>query len=269
MEKSTLVRALEAILFVASDPVPLKKLEQVFEPEEVERCALRDALDMLRRDYSGRGVELHEIGGGYQLRTGADLGPYLARLDMPRAVKLSQAAMETLAIVAYRQPATRGDVEQVRGVDCGPVMRTMLDRGLVRVLGKKDVPGRPLLYGTTKKFLEVFGLSSLTDLPTLRQIEELTAEPDEEGVEGAASSEPQLPLGDIPLVDGVPVPVEVDQDVLERDARMELDQPPEAMAQDVQENMNKTTEVTELIEEFQSEQQISETDDAEMDDNDG
>lgn len=180
MEKTTLMRALEAILFVTGEPIHIKRLEDVFRDDGIKPSEIRQALLDLKRDYIGRGIEIQEIGGGYQMRTGEGLGQYILRLDMPRPTKLSQAALETLAIIAYRQPVTRTEAEEVRGVDCGGVVRSLAERGLIRVVGKKDVPGRPLLYGTTKKFLEVFGLSSLTDLPSLRQIEELTGS-DEEG----------------------------------------------------------------------------------------
>jgi segregation and condensation protein B len=181
VDRTLLVRAIEAIIYVATEPVPFDRLEKVFAEDDVTHARLREALDDLKRTYMGRGVELVEVGGGYQMRTSPDVGPFIARLERPRAIKLSQAALETLAIVAYRQPATRADVEEVRGVDCGGVMRSLQERGLTRVVGKKDVPGRPLLYGTSNKFLEVFGLSSLTDLPTLRQIEEFAEKA--EGIE--------------------------------------------------------------------------------------
>lgn len=213
MEKTTLLRALEAILFISGEPLHIKRLEDVFREEGVKPSEIRQALEELKRDYIGRGIEIHEVGGGYQMRTGGELGQYILRLDMPRPTKLSQAALETLAIIAYRQPVTRSEAEEVRGVDCGAVVRSLVERGLVRVVGKKDVPGRPLLYGTTKKFLEVFGLASLTDLPSLRQIEELTG-PDEEDESAAQTNtapeetpapqplperedEPRLPFDDI------------------------------------------------------------------------
>ena len=183
LDVTLLVRAIEAILYVSVDPMPIERIEKIFEQEGVERAQVREALDKLRRDYVGRGVELCEVSGGYQMRTSPELADFLSRLSMPRAIKLSQAALEALAIVAYRQPVTRADVEEVRGVDCGGVLRSLQERGMVRVVGKKDVPGRPLLYGTAKKFLEVFSLSSLTDLPTLRQIEEFAEEDELDAVD--------------------------------------------------------------------------------------
>ena len=116
---------------------------------------------------------LHEVAGGYQVRTRPEYTPWIKRLIQPRPFRLSKAALETLATVAYKQPIIRSDVEQVRGVDCGGVLKVLLERGLIRVLGRKEIPGRPLIYGTTKRFLEVFDLKTLKDLPTPKEIEEL------------------------------------------------------------------------------------------------
>lgn len=188
MDPETLVRAVEALLFASPEPLPLPRLEEVFAPDGVEPDRVRDALEKLRTRCAGRGVELREVAGGYQLRTRPELAPWLARIEAPRAVRFSRPALETLAIVAYRQPVTRAELEEVRGVDCGGVLKSLLDRGLARILGKKDVPGRPLLYGTTRKFLEAFGLSSLGELPSLKDIEEVLAARGE-GVADSAGSE--------------------------------------------------------------------------------
>ncbi len=184
MDAETLIRALEAVLFASSEPVGAARLEEVFAPDGVEREQLQQALDTLRERCSGRGVELREVAGGYQFRTRREAAPWIARLETPKPVRFSRAAMETLAIAAYRQPVTRAEIEEVRGVDCGGVMKSLLERGLVRILGKKDVPGRPLLYGTTRRFLEVFGLASLTELPSLRDIDEILAQQGEGVAEG-------------------------------------------------------------------------------------
>lgn len=133
-----------------------------------------------------RGFEIWEVAGGFQLRTRADLANYVQQMHEQRPARLSRAALETLSIVAYRQPVTRAEVEHVRGVDVGPILRGLSERKLVRIAGHRDVPGRPILYATTRRFLEVFGLPSLRDLPTLRDMEELLGE------EGLAGSDEQL-----------------------------------------------------------------------------
>ncbi len=199
MDAETLIRAVEAVLFASSEPVAAARLEQVFAPDGVERADLLQALETLKDRCTGRGVELREVAGGYQFRTCQEAAPWVARLETPKPVRFSRAAMETLAIVAYRQPVTRAEIEEVRGVDCGGVMKSLLERGLVRILGKKDVPGRPLLYGTTRRFLEVFGLGSLTELPSLRDIDEILARQGEgvaEGGEPAASEAPATQEGE-------------------------------------------------------------------------
>jgi segregation and condensation protein B len=180
LDDQTLVMALEAVLFASSEPVSLARLEAVFAPDGVDPARLADALESLRAACGARGIEVQEVAGGLQLRTRSELARWVARLETPKPVRFSRAALETLAVIAYRQPITRAEVEEVRGVDCGGVVKTLLERGLLRILGKKDVPGRPLLYGTAKKFLETFGLSSLTALPSLRDLEEIVAERAEE-----------------------------------------------------------------------------------------
>src|SRR5262249_52186413 len=125
---------------------------------------------------SGRGVELHQVAGGFQLRTAPENAPWVQRLLQAKPVRLSRAQLETLAIVAYRQPVTRPEIDDVRGVDSGGSLKTLLERQLIRVLGKKEEPGRPLLYGTTREFLEFFNLRDLKDMPTLREFYELSEE---------------------------------------------------------------------------------------------
>lgn len=180
MDDEMLVMALEAVLFASAEPVPLNRLEAIFCPEGVEPDRVADALESLRVGCGTRGIEVQEVAGGFQLRTRADFVRWVSRLEIPKPVRFTRAALETLAVIAYRQPITRSELEEVRGVDCGGVVKTLLERGLLRIVGKKDVPGRPLLYGTAKKFLETFGLSSLRELPTLRDLEEVIAERAEE-----------------------------------------------------------------------------------------
>jgi segregation and condensation protein B len=129
----------------------------------------------LNTEYSnhGRSFEIHEVAGGYQVRTLPEYAVYLQQIQPQRPLRLSSAALETLAIVAYRQPVTRAEVENVRGVDAGAVLRSLLERKLLRLAGHKEVPGRPMLYATTRRFLEVFGLDRIEGLPSLREVEEL------------------------------------------------------------------------------------------------
>jgi segregation and condensation protein B len=126
------------------------------------------------------------VGGGFQLRTLPELAPWLQKLRPQPPLRMSRPALETLAIVAYKQPVTRAELEHVRGVDVGAVMASLLERRLVRIAGHREVPGRPMLYATTRRFLEVFGLASLSDLPTLREIDELLRERAEEAEEAVA-----------------------------------------------------------------------------------
>jgi segregation and condensation protein B len=135
----------------------------------------REMVAELRAEYDAqhRAFEIWEVAGGYQIRTRPEFAGYVKQLHQERPARLSRAALETLAVVAYKQPVTRAEVEHVRGVDAGAVLRSLLDRKLVRIAGHREVPGRPMLYGTTRRFLEVFGLERLDDLPTLREIEDL------------------------------------------------------------------------------------------------
>jgi segregation and condensation protein B len=144
----------------------------------MEEALLREALAVLQQRYASgsTGVVLVEVGGRWQLRTDPQLGAYVRRLLQVKPMRLTRAALETLAIVAYRQPVTRPEIEDLRGVDSGAVTKALLERKLIRILGKKDEPGRPLLYGTTKEFLELFSLRDLTQLPTLREFQELSEE---------------------------------------------------------------------------------------------
>ena len=164
----SLQQLIEAFIFASAVPLSLERLSQLAEQSKVE---IRPIIVQLQQQYSGdeRGFNLVEVAGGYQFRTIATLAPWLKKLSKERAPRFSQAALETLSIIAYRQPATRAEIEYLRGVDSGGVMKTLLDKNLLRILGKKDVPGRPLMYGTSRQFLELFGLRDLNDLPTLKE----------------------------------------------------------------------------------------------------
>ncbi len=169
------MRIVESLLFAS--PVPLT-LETAREASGLEAEAVRTALVVLGERYAeGKsGIVLTEVAGAWQLRTATSSALAVRRLLKVRPQRLTKAALETLALIAYRQPITRADVEEVRGVDCGAVLKALLERKLVKIMGKKDELGRPLLYGTTKEFLEFFGLSGLDQLPSLREFQELNEE---------------------------------------------------------------------------------------------
>src|SRR5438094_522773 len=165
----------EALFFAAERPLDLPALQDA---TQLEEQVIKDALEALRQKHApgAGGTVLVELGGRWQLRTDPELAPYVRRMLQVKSMRLTRAALETLAIVAYRQPVTRPEMEDLRGVDCGAVTKALLERKLVRILGKKDEPGRPLLYGTTREFLELFNLRDLTQLPTLREFQELSEE---------------------------------------------------------------------------------------------
>lgn len=166
----------ESLLFAAGSPVALRRLIEVI---GVAQSEVKSALALLQEEYAapGRGLMLAEVAGGYQLRTIAESAEYVKTLIREKPNRLSRAALETLAIIAYRQPITKAEVETVRGVDVDGVLNSLLTKKLVRVMGRKDVPGRPWVYGTTPQFLELFGLNDLSSLPPLPEIHEPTVNP--------------------------------------------------------------------------------------------
>jgi segregation and condensation protein B len=169
---------IESLLFVAENPLTVDQIKQIVTLPDSKM--IRQTLNEIKQDYEGRqgAFSLHEVAGGYQFRTRPEYVPWIKRFLQPKPTRLSKAALETLAIIAYKQPVIRSDVEQLRGVDCGGVLRMLLERKLIRVLGRKEIPGRPLIYATTKEFLQVFDLKNLKDLPTPKEIEALAQEPD-------------------------------------------------------------------------------------------
>lgn len=171
MNGNDLKPILESILFVSDSPVKLDTLTEIL--HEWDKDALLEGIRMIKRDCedASRGLELVEVAGGYQFRTKPQWAQWINRLKKSKPVKLSQSALETLAIIAYRQPVIRPTIESIRGVDSGWVIRSLLEKGLIRIVGRKEIPGRPLIYGTTKTFLELFNLNTLSDLPTLKEIE--------------------------------------------------------------------------------------------------
>jgi segregation and condensation protein B len=168
-----LKNVLESLIFVSDGPVTAKRLARAARATLAE---VQPLLDELVADYAERGVHLYFVAGGYQFRSARETSDFVKTLVAPKPVRLTRAQLETLAIIAYRQPVTRPEVDDVRGVDSGSSLKVLTDRGLVKILGRKDEPGRPLVYGTTPLFLEFFGLGSLKDLPTLHEFSDLTDE---------------------------------------------------------------------------------------------
>jgi segregation and condensation protein B len=162
---------IEALLFSSEKPLSLRELARA---ARLDKKRATDLLKEVTRDYRKRGMHVVEIAGGYGFRSSPVYAPYVQKLLSLRPVRLSRAQLETLAVIAYRQPVTRPEVDDVRGVDSGQVIKGLLDRDLIKMMGKKDEVGRPMLYGTTPAFLELFSLESLKDLPNLREFTELS-----------------------------------------------------------------------------------------------
>ncbi|MFN3883390.1 MAG: SMC-Scp complex subunit ScpB [Rhodocyclaceae bacterium] len=166
-------KVLEVALLAAPEPLPLAELKKLFD-EEFDDDTWRTLLDDLKRDWMGRGVELVQLASGWRFQTRPEYQVFLDRLKNERPPRYSRAVMETLAIIAYRQPVTRGDIEEIRGVAVSPnVLKTLEGRGWIDVVGHRDAPGRPALYATTRKFLDDLGLRSLAELPPLAEIERM------------------------------------------------------------------------------------------------
>ncbi|HEU4578899.1 MAG TPA: SMC-Scp complex subunit ScpB [Polyangiaceae bacterium] len=185
---------IEALLFTSQKPLPLKDLAR---SAGIDRPRARELVERLMRSYAPRGINIDEVAGGYVLRSSPRYAPQIQKFLSLRPVRLSRAQLETLAIVAYRQPVTKPEVDDIRGVDSGQVLKGLVERDLLKTLGKKDEPGRPMLYGTTNDFLELLNLRSLGELPTLREYTELSDESKRKFAEETGEEAPnELPLAD-------------------------------------------------------------------------
>ena len=176
MEDQQLKTAIEALLFIGGGPLSVERLKGIF--EEATKEQIEAQLQALKADYDGRdsGVMVAEVANGYQLATRPELAVWVRKFKTVKvATRLSRPALETLAIIAYKQPVTRPEIEAIRGVNIGGIVRNLMERRLVKIVGKKDVPGKPILYGTSVEFLQYFGLKDLSALPTLREFQELDA----------------------------------------------------------------------------------------------
>ncbi len=170
MEPNLVKKVLEAALLAAREPLTTNAMQKMFE-ERLSLDLLRKLLDEIRAEWSDRPVELIQLASGWRFRTRVEFLPYLDRLSPEKPPKYSRAVLETLAIIAYRQPVTRGDIEEIRGVAVNPnIVKTLEERGWIDVVGHRDTPGRPALFATTKQFLDDLGLRSVSELPSLEQI---------------------------------------------------------------------------------------------------
>jgi segregation and condensation protein B len=196
MNQKKIKDIVEAALLAAGRPLTIDQLGALFsEDERPEAGQLQKALDQLVKDYADRAIELKEVGSGFRIQVRATLAMWVQRLWEERPTRYSRALLETLALIAYRQPITRAEIEDVRGVSISTsIMKTLQDREWIRIVGHRDVPGRPAMYGTTRQFLDYFGIKSLDELPTLAELRDIDA------------ITPELPFGD----DAPPVPTGVE-----------------------------------------------------------
>jgi len=182
VEETQTKAVIEALVFVSESPVGLDSIREVL--GDIPKKDLQRMLGEMIEEYktAPRGFTLIEVGGGYQFRTRTEYAEWVKKLKKIKPFALSQPSLETLAILAYKQPVLRTEIEKIRGVDSGGVLRTLLEKKLIKILGKKDVPGKPLVYGTSKRFLEMFGLKDLSGLPTLKDLAGLGPLPPQEEV---------------------------------------------------------------------------------------
>lgn len=177
MDREFLKSVVEGLIFAQPEPVSIEILKAAIGDASAD--TIGSVVDELESEYQqrDRGFVLAKVAGGYQFRSLPSVAPWILEMKKVKPSRLGRASLEVLTIIAYNQPVTRGAIEQIRGVESGPTIRSLVERDLVTVVGRKDIPGRPLLYGTSKRFLEVFGLSDLTSLPQLPEAESITDEP--------------------------------------------------------------------------------------------
>lgn len=192
MDDRQLVNIIEAALLAAATPLSLNQLETLFDGEDKRpsRDALRAALRQLMADCEGRGVQLSEVASGWRLQVRAELAPYVSRLWEERPQRYTRALLETLALIAYRQPITRAEIEEVRGVSVSSnIVKTLQEREWIRVVGHREVPGRPAMFGTTRQFLDYFDLKGIDQLPSLAELKDLDSILPELALEAASAGE--------------------------------------------------------------------------------
>ena len=186
IDQEKIIGIVEAVLLAAESPMEVKELVELFNSEELDKDTaaktIRDALEVIGSEYDRRSIELKRVASGYRFQVKQDYSEWVGRMLKDRPPRYTRALLETLAIVVYKQPVTRGDIEELRGVSVSQnIMRTLLERGWIKTVGQKEVPGRPALYATTKEFLDYFDLRNLNDLPEISEIQELVVKEIQEG----------------------------------------------------------------------------------------
>ena len=195
MDSLPLKQIIEGAILAAETPLSIDQLMQLFEGDEPERVDVRDALQEIEQECEGRGFELKQLASGYRFQVRSSYGEWVSRLWREKPPRYSRALLETLALIAYKQPITRGDVEEIRGVAVSTnIVRALLEREWVRIVGHRDVPGHPALYATTKNFLDYFNLRNLDELPSLAEIKDLTQANEELDMEDDLIELPSLEL---------------------------------------------------------------------------
>ncbi|HZP11425.1 MAG TPA: SMC-Scp complex subunit ScpB [Nevskiaceae bacterium] len=221
MEQDThrLEKILEALLLASDQPLSIDQLVRLLAPDApIGKKEIRDALERLGARFEGTAAELKEVASGFRLQVRAEFSEWVHRLWQERPPKLSRALMETLALICYRQPITRGEIEEIRGVSLSPnIVKTLIERGWIREVGVKEVPGRPALLGTTQQLLDDLALKSLDQLPTLPEIKDLAqleAALAKLGVEAMAATPDAAVIGEVPVAEAAPVEKPADEATL-------------------------------------------------------
>ena len=212
---------IEALILASETPLVLEKICIIL--SGLEKQEIKEALEKLILEYNERqaGIYLQEVAGGFQFRTRPELSPWIKKLKSTKPHSLSPQAMETLAIVAYKQPIVKSEIESVRGVDVGGPLKSLLDKKLIRIVGRKDVPGKPIIYGTTKKFLEVFNLKNLMDLPNLRELKELNQQQELLDLEGIGQNVVDQEIGELENLEEFTIEQETLEQEIEKQENIE------------------------------------------------
>lgn len=239
-DRKQIEQALEAIIFAAPKVISIVRLRNLLTAFQYDTSVMQEALDAIEEKYREGGFQLVKVGKGYQFRSHAEHAPLLQKLLEDRPARLSASALEVLAIVAYKQPLTRAEIDAVRGVDSGHLMKGLLEKNLVRTTGHAESPGRPLLYGTSSYFLEVFGLDSLEDLPASEEFtRELSTAEGEDGEEAAVlAPDPSWIEGDNLLTRGSPLAAEPERGAFDVHAEDEDESPDFGLAERAREELN-------------------------------